>query len=133
MANLKEIRNRIVSISSTRQITSAMKMVSAAKLRRAQDAITQMRPYSRKLQEIFENLSAGLDSSEGVYSQEREVKNVLFISITANRGLCGGYNNNVIKTVKKLADTEYKNCNVTIISIGKKSMDAFKLSPSAIK
>jgi F-type H+-transporting ATPase subunit gamma len=133
MANLKEIRNRIVSISSTRQITSAMKMVSAAKLRRAQDAITQMRPYSRKLQEILENLSAGLDSSEGVYSQEREVKNVLFISITANRGLCGGYNNNVIKTVKKLADTEYKNCNVTIISIGKKSMDAFKLSPSAIK
>ncbi len=133
MANLKEIRNRIVSISSTRQITSAMKMVSAAKLRRAQDAITQMRPYSRKLQEILENLSAGLDSNEGVYSQEREVKNVLFISITANRGLCGGYNNNVIKTVKKLADTEYKNCNVTIISIGKKSMDAFKLSPSAIK
>ena len=133
MANLKEIRNRIVSISSTRQITSAMKMVSAAKLRRAQDAITQMRPYSRKLQEILENLSAGLDSSEGVYSQERDVKNVLFISITANRGLCGGYNNNVIKTVKKLADTEYKNCNVTIISIGKKSMDAFKLSPSALK
>lgn len=133
MANLKEIRNRIVSISSTRQITSAMKMVSAAKLRRAQDAITQMRPYSRKLQEILENLSAGLDSNEGVYSQERDVKNVLFISITANRGLCGGYNNNVIKTVKKLADTEYKNCNVTIISIGKKSMDAFKLSPSAIK
>lgn len=133
MANLKEIRNRIVSISSTRQITSAMKMVSAAKLRRAQDAITQMRPYSRKLQEILENLSAGLDSNEGVYSQEREVKNVLFVSITANRGLCGGYNNNVIKTVKKIAETEYADCNVTIISIGKKSMDAFKSFPSAIK
>lgn len=133
MANLKEIRNRIVSISSTRQITSAMKMVSAAKLRRAQDAITQMRPYSKKLQEILENLSAGLDSSEGVYSQEREVKNVLFVSITANRGLCGGFNNNVIKTVKKIAETDYKNCEVTIVSIGKKSMDSFKLSPAAVK
>lgn len=132
MANLKEIRNRIVSISSTRQITSAMKMVSAAKLRRAQDAITQMRPYSRKLQEILENLSSGLDSNDGVYSQEREVKNVLFVSITANRGLCGGFNNNVIKSVKKLAETEYSDCNVTIISIGKKSMDSFKANQSAI-
>ena len=132
MANLKEIRNRIVSISSTRQITSAMKMVSAAKLRRAQDAITQMRPYSRKLQEILENLSSGLDSNDGVYSQEREVKNVLFVSITANRGLCGGFNNNVIKTIKKLTDAEYADCNVTIISIGKKSMDSFKANQSAI-
>lgn len=133
MANLKEIRNRIVSISSTRQITSAMKMVSAAKLRRAQDAITQMRPYSKKLQEILENLSAGLDSNDGVYSQEREVKNVLFVSITANRGLCGGFNNNVIKTVKRIAEADYKECNVTIVSIGKKSMDSFKLAPAAVK
>lgn len=133
MANLKEIRNRIVSISSTRQITSAMKMVSAAKLRRAQDAITQMRPYSKKLQEILENLSSGLDSTDGVYSQEREVKNVLFVSITANRGLCGGFNNNVIKTIRRIAETEYKGCNITVVSIGKKSVDSFKSSPWSAK
>ncbi len=133
MANLKEIRNRIVSISSTRQITSAMKMVSAAKLRRAQDAITQMRPYSKKLQEILENLSSGLDSTDGVYSQEREVKNVLFVSITANRGLCGGFNNNVIKTIKRVAESEYKGCNITVVSVGKKSVDSFKSSPWSAK
>ena len=133
MANLKEIRNRIVSISSTRQITSAMKMVSAAKLRRAQDAITQMRPYSKKLQEILENLSSGLDSTDGVYSQEREVKNVLFVSITANRGLCGGFNNNVIKTIRRIADSEYKGCNITVVSVGKKSVDSFKSSPWSAK
>jgi F-type H+-transporting ATPase subunit gamma len=126
MANLKEIRNRITSISSTMQITSAMKMVSAAKLRKAQDAIIQMRPYSNKLQEILSNLSASLDSNDGVYSREREVKNVLLISITSNRGLCGGFNNNVIKSARKLALTEYKDCNVTILSVGKKSNDAFK-------
>lgn len=133
MANLKEIRNRIVSISSTRQITSAMKMVSAAKLRRAQDAITQMRPYSKKLQEILENLSSGLDSTDGVYSQEREVKNVLFVSITANRGLCGGFNNNVIKTIRRIAESEYKGCNITVVSVGKKSVDSFKSSPWSSK
>jgi F-type H+-transporting ATPase subunit gamma len=126
MANLKEIRNRITSISSTMQITSAMKMVSAAKLRKAQDAVTQMRPYANKLQEILSNLSASLDSSEGVYSAEREVKNVLLVSITSNRGLCGGFNNNVIKAAKRLAETEYKGCNTTVLSIGKKSNDAFK-------
>ena len=126
MANLKEIRNRISSISSTMQITSAMKMVSAAKLKRAQDAVTQMRPYANKLQEILSNLTASLDSSEGVYSTQREVKNVLFISVTSNRGLCGGFNNNVINTVKRLAETEYKGANVSVLSIGKKSNDAFK-------
>lgn len=127
MANLKEIRNRITSISSTMQITSAMKMVSAAKLRKAQDAVTQMRPYANKLQEILSNLSASLDSNDGVYSAEREIKNVLLVSITSNRGLCGGFNNNVIKTVQRLAKSdEYKNANVTVLSIGKKSNDAFK-------
>ena len=126
MANLKEIRNRITSISSTMQITSAMKMVSAAKLRKAQDAVTQMRPYANKLQEILSNLSSSLDSNEGIYSVEREVKNVLLVSITSNRGLCGGFNNNVIKSVKRLAETEYKDANVTVLSIGKKSSDAFK-------
>jgi len=125
MANLKEIRNRITSISSTMQITSAMKMVSAAKLRKAQNAVTQMRPYANKLQEILSNVSSTLDSSEGVYSEEREVKNVLLVSITSNRGLCGGFNNNVIKTVKRLAQTEYSDCNVSVLSIGKKSNDSF--------
>lgn len=133
MANLKEIRNRITSISSTKQITSAMKMVSAAKLRRAQDAITQMRPYANKLQEILSNLSASLDSSDGVYSTEREVKNVLIVSITSNRGLCGGFNNNVIKTAKRLAENDYKGANVTVLSIGKKSSDAFKNTSYGIK
>ncbi|MDF1674069.1 MAG: ATP synthase F1 subunit gamma [Vicingaceae bacterium] len=133
MANLKEIRNRITSISSTKQITSAMKMVSAAKLRRAQDAITQMRPYANKLQEILSNLSASLDSSDGVYSTEREVKNVLIVSITSNRGLCGGFNNNVIKTAKRLAENDFKGANVTVLSIGKKSSDAFKNTSYGIK
>jgi len=128
MANLKEIRNRITSISSTMQITSAMKMVSAAKLRRAQDAITQMRPYSNKLQEILSNLSAGLDSNDGVYAQQREQKNVLIVGITSNRGLCGGFNNNVVKTIKKLALEDYKDSNVTVLPIGKKVRDAFKSS-----
>src|SRR5687767_9024417 len=99
MPSLKEVRNRITSVSSTQQITSAMKMVSAAKLRRAQDAVTQMRPYAQKLREILENLSASLDSSEGVYSRKREVKKVLVVVITSNRGLCGGFNSSVIKRV----------------------------------
>ncbi len=133
MANLKEIRNRITSVSSTRQITSAMKMVSAAKLRKAQDAITQMRPYANKLKEILSNLSRSLDSSDGIYSNQREIKNVLIVSITSNRGLCGGFNNNVIKTVKRLANTEYKNSTVTVLSVGKKSNDAFKNTAFGIK
>ncbi|MBL7883576.1 MAG: ATP synthase F1 subunit gamma [Bacteroidia bacterium] len=126
MANLKEVRNRIVSVSSTQQITSAMKMVSAAKLRRAQDAVTQMRPYASKLKEILENLSASLDSSEGVYSKQREVKNVLLIVITSNRGLCGGFNANVIKTANRLAREQYKGSKVSILTIGKKGGDFFK-------
>ena len=93
MANLKEIRNRISSIGSTMQITSAMKMVSAAKLKKAQDAITAMRPYSSKLTELLQNLSATLDSDAGgAYSKQREVSKVLLVVITSNRGLCGGFN-----------------------------------------
>jgi len=126
MANLKEVRNRIVSVSSTQQITSAMKMVSAAKLRRAQDAITQMRPYASKLKELLENLSASLDSSEGVYSKQREVKKVLIIVVTSNRGLCGGFNANAIKLANRLATETYKGCNVSVLSIGKKATDFFK-------
>jgi len=125
MANLKEIRNRITSVNSTMQITSAMKMVSAAKLKRAQDAITQLLPYANKLQEIQMNLSSSLDSSEGVYSQEREVKNVLFVAVTSNRGLCGGFNNNVNKKVALLAK-EYPNSNVHFMAIGKKAQEFSK-------
>jgi len=128
MANLKEIRNRIVSVTSTKQITSAMKMVSAAKLKKAQDAITEMRPYSNKLQEILQNVSASLDSSEGVYAEERELNNVLIIGITSNRGLCGGFNNNAIKVVKQLAEGEYQNSNVKVLTVGKKVNDALKKS-----
>ena len=127
MANLKEIRSRITSVHSTRQITSAMKMVSAAKLKRAQDAITQMRPYANKLQGILANVSATLDGSEGVYSQEREVKNVLLIAITSNRGLCGGFNNNVIKKVNGLI-AEHKDAHVNVLSLGKKAFDLYKKS-----
>jgi F-type H+-transporting ATPase subunit gamma len=126
MANLKEVRNRITSVSSTQQITSAMKMVSAAKLRRAQDAIVQMRPYASKLKEILENLSASLDSSEGVFSKQRDVKNVLIVVITSNRGLCGGFNANVIKAASRLAKSEYKNAKVSVLPIGKKAADFFK-------
>jgi F-type H+-transporting ATPase subunit gamma len=97
MANLKEIKSRITSIGSTMQITSAMKMVSAAKLKRAQDAITQMRPYANKLTELLVNLSSSLDSSDqGGFSEKREIKKVLIVTVTSNRGLCGGFNANVI-------------------------------------
>lgn len=126
MANLKEIRNRIQSVGSTMQITSAMKMVSAAKLKRAQDAITQMRPYAEKLRDILSNLSSSLDLSENPYSHVREEKNVLVVAITSNRGLCGGFNNNVIKRVQ--AVVRDSKANVTILPIGKKVKDAFKNS-----
>ena len=112
MANLKEIRYRITSIGTTMQITSAMKMVSAAKLKRAQDAIIQMRPYSNKLTELLVNLSSTLDSSEGgMYSQKREEKRILLVPITSNRGLCGGFNANIIKKTTSLIQNEYKNSN----------------------
>jgi len=126
MANLKEIRNRIASVGSTMQITSAMKMVSAAKLKRAQDAVTQMRPYAGKLKEILENLSSTLDLSENAYSEQREVKNVLVVGITSNRGLCGGFNNNIIKRTGVLIHEDYKDANVHVLSVGKKIRDVYK-------
>src|SRR5210317_2636062 len=102
MANLKEIRNRITSIGSTMQITSAMKMVSAAKLKKAQDAITQMRPYSDKLTELLQGLSATLEGDVGgVYSNKQEVSKVSLVVITSNRGLCGGFNSSIIKETSK--------------------------------
>ena len=126
MANLKEIRSRITSVGSTMQITSAMKMVSAAKLKRAQDAITQMRPYANKLTELLENLSASLDADDGgSYSKERAIKNVLLVTITSNRGLCGGFNSYIIKSAKALMNDEFENVNVEVLSIGKKSSEHF--------
>ncbi|NOQ73042.1 MAG: ATP synthase F1 subunit gamma [Crocinitomix sp.] len=126
MANLKEIRNRITSVSSTMQITSAMKMVSAAKLKRAQDAVTKMMPYSQKLQEILSSLSSSLDTADNIYASDREVKNVVLVPITSNRGLCGGFNNYVIKETLRLANVEYKGQNVSVVPVGKKATDAFK-------
>lgn len=126
MPSLKEIRNRITSVGSTMQITSAMKMVSAAKLKRAQDAITQMRPYAEKLQEILGNLSATLDLSENAYSDNRPVKNVLIVAITSNRGLCGAFNNNIIKRVNQLVNVEYKGQSPKVLCLGKKVKDAYK-------
>ena len=133
MANLKEIRSRITSVNSTKQITSAMKMVSAAKLKRAQDAIVQMRPYAEKLKEILGNLSASLDVSENKYGAPREVKNVLIVVITSNRGLCGGFNNNVIKRANLLITNEYKDQNVAVLSIGKKASEFYKHTTYNIK
>lgn len=126
MPSLKEIRNRITSVGSTMQITSAMKMVSAAKLKRAQDAITQMRPYSNKLKEILGNLSATLDLSENAFSEARDAKNILIVGITSNRGLCGGFNNNIIKKVNQLVNEKYAGKNVKVLCLGKKIKDTFK-------
>lgn len=122
MANLKETRNRITSIKSTMQITSAMKMVSAAKLKRAQDAITQMRPYAEKLQEILVNLTSGSDDSNGgdVYSTEKQVNKVLVVAVTSNRGLCGGFNANITKRCKTLVEETYADQDVSFYCVGKK-------------
>jgi F-type H+-transporting ATPase subunit gamma len=127
MANLKEIRNRITSIKSTMQITSAMKMVSAAKLKKAQDAITAMRPYSSKLTELLQNLSATIDGDTGgAYSTEREVSKVLLVVVTSNRGLCGGFNSSIAKEVIKTVSENYTDKNVDIFAIGKKGADSLE-------
>ena len=129
MANLKEIRNRISSIGSTMQITSAMKMVSAAKLKKAQDAITAMRPYSSKLTELLQNLSATLDSDAGgAYSKQREVSKVLLVVVTSNRGLCGGFNSSVIKETTQNIAANYQEVDVDLLTIGKKGNDILSKS-----
>lgn len=110
------------------QITSAMKMVSAAKLKRAQDAITQLKPYSIKLQEILGNLTASLDLSENAFSHVRDENNVLVIAISSNRGLCGGFNNNILKKVNELINATYTNSNVSLLCFGKKITDSFRRS-----
>jgi len=120
MANLKEIRNRISSVSSTMQITSAMKMVSAAKLKKAQDAITAMRPYSDKLTQMLVNLSSSVDF-ENVYLSPRKVKNKLVVCVTSNRGLCGAFNSNVIKKCSEIANSSDE--SVSFLCIGKKGAD----------
>ena len=125
MANLKEIRGRITSISSTMQITSAMKMVSAAKLKKAQDAITMLRPYSEKLQELIQKVSTGSEGSLSEYAQKREVKKILYIAISSNRGLAGAFNSSVIKELnanyKRKEDLE-----IEVLTIGKKVFDAVR-------
>ncbi|NDI98573.1 ATP synthase F1 subunit gamma [Flavobacterium sp. LaA7.5] len=126
MANLKEIRNRIASVSSTMQITSAMKMVSAAKLKKAQDAITAMRPYSQKLTELLQNLSATMEGDNGgAFAEQRPINKVLVVAITSNRGLCGAFNTNVIKQVKVLQAT-YAGKQVDVLTIGKKGNDVLR-------
>jgi F-type H+-transporting ATPase subunit gamma len=131
MANLKEIRTRIASVTSTRQITSAMKMVSAAKLRKAQDAIIQMRPYAEKLQEILSNVTQSLDHDhDNIYGQQRELKRVLLIPFTSNKGLCGSFNAAVVRrTIDLINNTysdQYSEGNVDIMAIGKKGYDVLK-------
>jgi F-type H+-transporting ATPase subunit gamma len=126
---LKEVRNRIKSVQSTQQITKAMKMVSAAKLRRAQDSIIQMRPYAQKLQEMLSNIVSNLESgASNKLAEERAIEKVLIITITSDRGLCGAYNSNVVKLTRSLIDEKYqaayKNGNVTIWNIGKKGWEA---------
>ncbi|MBE7641475.1 ATP synthase F1 subunit gamma [Salegentibacter sp. BLCTC] len=127
MANLKELRSRITSVSSTMQITSAMKMVSAAKLSRAQDAITQMRPYSEKLTQLLQDLSATLDDdASSKYAEEREVKNVLMVAISSNKGLAGAFNTNIVKAVKYKAGSDYDAKKVDLYTLGKKANDVLK-------
>ena len=126
MANLKEIRSRISSVSSTMQITAAMKMVSAAKLKKAQDAIIAMKPYAYKLKQLLEHLSSAL-GSENVYNPRKgAVKRVLLVAITSNRGLCGAFNANVVKKVIELTQTTYKDKKVQYYTIGKKGNDVLK-------
>ena len=130
MPSLKEVRNRIVSVNSTKQITAAMKMVSAAKLRRAQDAIVRMRPYAEKLRTILGNVSASLDSSEGTYSAQREVKKVLLVAIVSNRGLAGAFNTQVYRSIRRLVPMhEAQGRTVHVLPVGKKAMDNYRRTP----
>lgn len=134
MANLKEIRNRITSIGSTMQITSAMKMVSAAKLKKAQDAITAMRPYSSKLTELLQNLSATLDADAGgAFSTQREVSKALIVVVTSNRGLCGGFNSSIIKETVKNIEENYNGVSVDLLTIGKKGNDILAKSHNVVR
>lgn len=129
MANLKEVRIRIASVNSTQQITKAMKMVSAAKLKRATDAIVQMRPYANKLKDMLANLTASLEDASSEYAQQREVKNVLLVVVTSNRGLCGGFNSSVIKATNRLIAEKYmthkNNGTLHLVCVGKKAQEYY--------
>jgi len=130
MANLKEVRNRISSVSSTQQITKAMKMVSAAKLKRATNAIVQLRPYANKLKELLSNLSASLEDGSSPFLQQREPVRVLVVVVSSNRGLAGAFNTNVIKTANNLIAEKYsdqlKAGNVSVVAIGKKAQEFYE-------
>ena len=131
MASLKEVKSRIVSVTSTQQITKAMKMVAAAKLRKAQDNIIQMRPYAQKLTEILQNVSSGSDGDvQNFYAQNREVENVLLVVVTSDKGLCGPFNSSVFKATEQLIKSKYQAVrdagNLSVMPIGKRSLDYFK-------
>jgi F-type H+-transporting ATPase subunit gamma len=129
MANLKEVKQRITSVVSTQQITKAMKMVSAAKLRRAQDKIIMMRPFSKKLTAILNNVAS---ASEGdvdlIYAEKREMKKVLLIAITSDKGLCGAFNTNVLKATSAAIAGQFAGAEITVMPVGKKSFEFFKKS-----
>ena len=134
MPNLKDIRNRITSVGSTMQITSAMKLVSAAKLKRATDSIVQLRPYADKLRELLQNVSSTLEAEVGgALTEEREVNKVLLVVINSNRGLCGGYNSSIIKKVNALLASELVGKHVEILAIGKKANDTFSKTQTIYK
>ena len=134
MANLKEIRNRISSVGSTMQITSAMKMVSAAKLKKAQDAITAMRPYADTLTALLQNLSATLEGDSGSkFADQREVNKVLVVAITSNRGLAGAFNSNIVKESKRALEETYVGKQVDFVTIGKKGNDILKKTDAVIE
>ena len=133
MANLKEIRNRIASVSSTMQSTSAMKMVSAAKLKQAQDAITAMRPYANSLTQLIQNLSRTLEGdTQNPYTQIRSKQKTLIVSLTSNRGLCGAFNSNIIKKTRQLIDHDFVDQDVTLITIGKKGSEVLEKTEKII-
>lgn len=138
MANLKEIRTRISSVQKTKQVTAAMKMVSAAKLKKAQDAIVQIRPFADKLHEILSNLTSSLtDSDDNLYGVERRPEKVLLVAITSNKGLCGGFNANVIKQVTILAETtyqeQYQKGSLHILAIGKQGFEILKKTHNVVR
>lgn len=134
MANLKDIRTRITSVGSTMQITSAMKLVSAAKLKRATDSIVQLRPYADKLRELLQNVSSTLEAEVGgALTEEREVNKVLLVVINSNRGLCGGYNSSIIKKVNALLGGELAGKEIELLTIGKKANDTFSKTQTIYK
>lgn len=126
MANLKEVKQRITSVSSTQQITKAMKMVAAAKLRKAQDKILKMRPYSKKLTAILNDVVSSMGGDLQIsYAEQREVQNILLVAMTSDKGLCGAFNSNVMKLSNSLIEGEFKGKNVTILPLGKKSFEFY--------